>query len=88
MDVFATIIIFAEEQAAAQEIEPGAFTTGLSPTGLPPVTNYISSGYIPEEDLAQLAALPDTDVSDEDPFTAMARLGLQMVQEPQPVASD
>ena len=82
MDVFKTIIIPADQQSAAQAIEPGAFTTGLSPTGAPPATNYISSGYIPESDVEPLSALPGADVSDEDPYTAMARLGLQLVQEP------
>lgn len=81
-DVFATMIVPAADQTAAQDICPGAFTTGLSADGLPPATNYIASGYVPEEQVAEITLLPGADVSNEDPFTAMARLGLQIVQEP------
>lgn len=82
MDIFKTIIIPAAQQAAAQGIEPGAFNTGLSSDGNAPATHFISSGYIPEGDVGPLTDLPGADVSEEDPYIAMARLGLQLVQAP------
>ncbi len=42
---FATIIIAAQDQAAAQaDLGDGFFNTALSPTGEAPATNFMSSG--------------------------------------------
>jgi hypothetical protein len=102
----------------------GMFATGLSATGLPPATHYISAGHISDDmaallpckrvirdpdgiesittdpgmpdavpTLAAKVGMPTTatkikalysaiDVSDQEPFAAMARLGLKLVQEP------
>lgn len=55
MNVLRTIIVPAGMVNAARqlgtEIAPGGhgmYTTGLSPTGLPPATHYVSSGWIEE----------------------------------------
>lgn len=44
---FATVIIAAEDQEAAQADLPGNFTSAYTtdPTGAPPATNYVSSGW-------------------------------------------
>ena len=84
MDVFRAIIIAAQhvqmarDEAAKFEGGAGMFTTELSPSGLAPATAYISSGYISD---ALAAALSQADISEEQPFAAMARLGLKLVQE-------
>ena len=78
-DVFRTIVIPAAQQAATQEIAPDCFTTGLSADGTEPATHYIASGHLPLEQADAIALLAGVDVSEEDPFAVMARLGLQMV---------
>lgn len=44
---FATVIIAAEDQEAAQADLPGNFTSAYTTdsTGAPPATNYVSSGW-------------------------------------------
>lgn len=44
---FATVIIAAADQEAAQADLPGNFTSAYTtdPTGAPPATNYVSSGW-------------------------------------------
>jgi hypothetical protein len=95
MDIFQTIIVTEEEAPAARAKAAetpggeGMFTTPLSPTGLSPVTHYISSGYVPEVIADSLIALNTTsedpltamDITDEGPFTAMERLGLKIISD-------
>ena len=89
MDIFKTLIVQANQVELAREVGAsygaggeGMFLTPLSATGnYPTTTHYISSGLIPEELDALLAAIPDIDISDEEPFVAMERLGLQMINE-------
>lgn len=80
-DVFRTIVIHAVSQQAAQEIAPGCFTTGLSADGTEPATHYIASGHLPQDQADAIALLEGADVSEDEPFAVMARLGLQMVEE-------
>lgn len=84
--VFRTIVVTAADVDAARDIcaefegGDGMFTTPLSPTGQAPVTNYVSSGYIDAGMAEQVKTqLPASDVSEEEPFVAFERLGLQMV---------
>jgi len=56
VDIFRTLILPANVTPLAQEIAAtlspggaGMWTTGLSATGLPPATHYISTGFIPPE---------------------------------------
>lgn len=86
MDIFRTLIVQANQVELAREVGAsygaggeGMFVTPLSSTGQYPATHYISSGLIPVELDALLATIPDIDISDDDAFTAMARLGLQIV---------
>ena len=86
MDIFRTLIVQANQVELAREVGAsygaggeGMFVTPLSSTGLYPATHYISSGLIPEELDALLVTIPDIDISDEDAFAAMGRLGLQIV---------
>ena len=78
-DVFRTLVVPAEQQAAAQEIAPGCFTTGLSADGAAPATHYIASGHLPVEQAEAIAQLNGVDVSEEEPFAAMGRLGLRFL---------
>ena len=78
-DVFRTIVVPAGQQAAAQEIAPGCFTTGLSADGAAPATHYIASGHLPVEQAEAIAQLNGVDVSEEEPFAAMGRLGLRFL---------
>ena len=55
-DIFRTLILPADVTPLAQEISAtlspggaGMWTTGLSATGLPPATHFISTGFIPPE---------------------------------------
>jgi hypothetical protein len=82
MEVFRTFICPDASRAAAQAIDPGMFTTGLSADGSPPATYWISSGILPQEQADELAAINGMDTSEEGPFEAMARMGLVMVEEP------
>ena len=78
-DVFRTLVVPAEQQAAAQEIAPDCFTTGLSADGAEPATHYIASGHLPVAQADAIALLGEVDVSEEEPFAVMARLQLQMI---------
>ena len=88
-----TIICPAFAQARGQELmltilgETGYFITGLGATAEGPITHYITSGPLPQVDgfdPVKAAALNELcsicDVSDEENFVAMARLGLVIVQ--------
>lgn len=85
--VFKTIIVQSADAQQARDIAasfvPAAdkmFTTRLSQDGGLPVTHYISTGYIPEDIVSALAADVDgIDISDEQPFQALLRLDLQIV---------
>ena len=86
MDIFRTLIVQSNQVELAREVGAsygaggeGMFVTPLSSTGQYPATHYISSGFILEELDALLVTIPDIDISDEDAFTAMARLGLKMI---------
>lgn len=88
MDIFKTLVVQANQVELAREVGAsygaggeGMFVTPLSSTGQYPATHYISSGFILEELDALLATIPDIDISDEEPFVAMERLGLQMINE-------
>ena len=78
-DVFRTIVVPAAQQAAAQEIAPDCFTTGLSADGTAPATHYIASGHLPVDQADAIALLAGVDVSEEEPFAAMGRLGLRFL---------
>lgn len=78
-DVFRTIVIPAAQQQAAQEIAPDCFTTGLSADGTTQDTHYIASGHLPLGQADAIALLEGVDVSEEEPFSVMARLELQLV---------
>ena len=132
MDEFRTLILPANVTPLAQEIAAtlspggiGMWTTGLSATGLPPATHYISTGFIPPEfahmvpeqfweqdeegqwveigsnpgnpvavyeacvaagmtvTLEQVEAIfAVADVTEQEPFVAMGRLSVMIVQEP------
>lgn len=129
MDEFRTLILPANVTPLAQEIAAtlssggaGMWTTGLSATGLPPATHFISTGFIPPEfahmvpeqfweqdetgawvqtgsepgnpvavyeactaagmtvTLEQVEAIfAVADVTEQEPFVAMGRLGLVLV---------
>ena len=78
-DVFRTLVVPAVSQQAAQEIAPDCFTTGLSADGTAPATHYIASGHLPVDQADAIALLAGVDVSEEEPFAVMGRLGLQMI---------
>lgn len=85
-DVFRTLVVPAVSQQAAQETAPDCFTTGLSADGTAPATHYIASGHLPVDQADAIALLDGADVSKDEPFAVMARLGLQKVtptEEPQ-----
>ncbi len=95
VEIFRTIVVPAAEQALAQEIAAeypggaGMFVTACSPTGLLPATDYISTGYMGEDIVEALGtALVDEDISEEPPFVALERLGLQLVSEPDEVVGE
>ena len=87
-EVFRTLIVDAAQQAQAQAIAAafaggaGMFTTACSKGGAAPATAFISSGMLEEEIVAALEAVSGMDSSDEPPFTALARLGLQLLTDP------
>ena len=131
-DIFRTLILPANVTPLAQEIaatlSPGGinmWTTGLSATGSPPATHFISTGFIPPEfahmvpeqfwtqdeagvwvqtgsepgnpvavyeactaagmtvTLEQVEAIfAVADVTEQEPFVAMSRLGLVLISEP------
>ena len=73
-DIFKTVILTVATKTDDT-------TAALSATGEAPATHYIGSGFMPEEDITKMQEITGSDVSDEDPFVAMERLGLMMVQE-------
>ena len=75
-DVFKTIIVDDRHHAREVAEDGQMFHTRLSPTGELPATHWISSGYIPQEMADQFP-----EATDEDPFVAMERMGLQLVVE-------
>jgi hypothetical protein len=81
MDVFRTFICPDASVVDARAICSGMFTTPLSSDGSLPATHWISSGALDEALADQIAAVVDMDTSEENPFDAMVRLGLVMVQE-------
>ena len=140
-DVFRTMILESRDVALGRAIanmfagsDQHMWQTGLSATGLPPATHYISTGYVPEgyqvmapwqiweqdpetgqwklvdsypgrpdivygacqqaqppvectlQDIEGLYARAD--MTPQDPWVAMGRLGLQLVQQPQETDPD
>ena len=85
---FETMIVPAATQTEAQAIAAafeggaGMFTTACSSTGLSPATHYISSGFLDDAIVEALRDVPGIDISDEDPFVALARLDLKIVSDP------
>lgn len=77
---FATVIIPAASQAAAQIDLPGLFTAAYTtnPTGVPPATHYVASGhfYNTELDLVVNEAPWPKVVKFGDASAALAELGL------------
>jgi hypothetical protein len=73
-DIFKTVILTAATKTDDT-------TAALSATGEAPATHYIGSGFMPEDLIAQLQELPDADVSDDEPFVALDRLGLKLVSD-------
>lgn len=86
-DIFRTLIC-TDIEAPAARVEAatfpggdGMFTTGLSADGNEPATYFISSGYMPEDMIEALAPLI-FEVSELDPQTVMAELGVQLINPP------
>lgn len=85
---FETIIVTAATQTEAQDIAAafeggaGMFTTACSKTGRSPATHYISSGFLDDAIVEALRDVKNIDISDEDPFVALARLELQIISDP------
>lgn len=82
----ATVIIAADAQAAAQADLPRHFTTAYTtdPTGAPPATNYVSSGFFMNDELDMVVntALWPRVVKFGDATAALADLGLVAVVVP------
>lgn len=83
---FATAIIAAEDQEAAQADLPGNFTSAYTtdPTGAPPTTNYVSSGWWMDTELdfiVNTAAWPKV-VKFGDAQSALSTLALVPVVAP------
>ena len=82
---FATVIIPAASQAAAQVYLPGSFSAAYTtdPTGVPPATHYVASGhfYNTELDLVVNAAPWPKVVKFGDASAALAELGIVAVIE-------
>lgn len=83
---FSTVIIAAQDQAAAQaDMGDGFFTTGLSATGEAPATNFMSSGPF---DNSELDAIVNTYTwhkkvyFGQDWQAALDAEGLKLVTEP------
>ncbi len=90
MDLFRTIIVTASDAPACRQIAAnssssglGMWATGLSASGTAPATHFISSGMIPEDIFSALAqdkpVFSRSDISEQPPFEAMARLGLKII---------
>lgn len=85
---YATVIIPAADQSAAQAEFPAYFTTGLSADGTPPATNYVTSGPFENGELDHIAndvTWPRTIYFGSDTQAALDRAGLKIVAEPMPV---
>jgi hypothetical protein len=59
----------------------GMFQTPCNATGTGNPTHWISSGYVKADWLAEFETLtnPSVDISDEDTFVALARMGLKII---------
>ena len=82
---YATVIIAAADQAAAQAEFPEYFNCGLSPTGETPATNFCSSGPFSNEELDQMVnktAWSKVIYFGQDTKAALAKAGLQIVATP------
>ena len=81
---FATIIVAAQDQAAAQaDLGDGFFNTALSPTGEAPATNFMSSGPFDNSEMytvVNTATWPKTIYFGQDWQAALDAQGLKMVQ--------
>jgi len=85
---FATVIIAAADQEAAQADFPGHFDIGYTtdPDGAPPATHYVDSGYWYDTELDQIVndvAWPKT-VKFGDAQAAISSMGLVRVVTPEP----
>ena len=81
---FATVIIPAEAQAAAQADLPGHFTAAYAADSTGPATHYVSSGFFFDSELDMIvneAEWPKR-VRFGDAAVALADLGLAPVVEP------
>ena len=50
----ATVIVAADDQAAAQTDFPEYFFTGLSADGTAPATHFVTNGYFDDDELAKI----------------------------------
>lgn len=84
MDIFRTLICTdieapaARTEAATFPGGDGMLTTGLSADGNEPAAYFISSGYMPTDMIEALVPLI-FEVSELDPQTVMAELGVQLI---------
>ena len=81
---FATVIVAAADQAAAQADLPGHFTAAYAADSTGPATHYVSSGHFFNTELDMIvneAAWP-RQVRFGDAGTALAGLGLVPVLDP------
>lgn len=81
---FATVIIAAQDQAAAQaDLSEGFFNTALSPTGEAPATNFMSSGPFNNSEMDTIvntSTWPKVIYFGQDWQAALDAQGLKMVQ--------
>lgn len=86
---FATVIIAdADKAQACADLGEGMFSVPLSPTGLSPATNWMSSGAFYDDQLAFIeheATWPSQIELTQDWEAVIAADGLQMVNDPEPV---
>lgn len=86
-DIFKTLVVWADEQAMAQNVAAeypggaGMFTTGCSADGAATATAYISSGMLDEAIVEALESVPDLIISDDPPALVLEDLGMQLVSE-------
>ena len=81
---FATVIVAAADQAAAQADLPGHFTSAYAADAAGPATHYVSSGFFFDSELDMIvneAEWPKR-VRFGDAVAALADLGLAPVVEP------
>lgn len=80
---FATVIIAAADQAAAQaDLGEGFFVTALSATAEPPATNFMSSGPFDNSEMNKICnevSWPKKVYFGQDWQAAVAAEGLQLV---------